>query len=174
MKRLTLIASVCLVLSVVAGCTSYDKYYLLDKDYLKRRQTETRHFDVNDEESMLVASAQVLQDLEFTLETSETGLGLLTATKKREVKLTGGTVAKILLSALTGTPQPVDVEQTLYVTLVTNKNADGDGYTARVSFARIVLDSYKNTRVERITDAKINKDFFDKLSQSLFLTENNL
>ena len=79
---------------VVSGCVSYDHYYKLDEQYLARRQLETRRYDTNDEEALLVASAQVLQDLGFTLDESETKLGLLTASKDREAGSAGEAAAQ--------------------------------------------------------------------------------
>ena len=96
MKRLLAIISVCFL----TGCVSYRNYYQLPVDYLERRQIETRRFETDNEEDMLVASAQVLQDLEFTLETSDTELGLLTATKDREMGNTAGQVALVMLVEL--------------------------------------------------------------------------
>ena len=77
----------------LAGCLTYDNYYQLDSDYLNRRQIETMRFDTNDETAVLSASAQVLQDLGFTLEESETKLGLITGLRhlsfSTETALTG-------------------------------------------------------------------------------------
>ena len=56
MKRLLAIISVCFL----TGCVSYRNYYQLPVDYLERRQIETRRFETDNEEDMLVASAQVL------------------------------------------------------------------------------------------------------------------
>lgn len=170
MKRLFVFLSLCFLF----GCVSYDNYYRLQPDYLERRQIETRRFDTNNEEDMLVASAQVLQDLEFTLETSDTSLGLLTATKDREVGSTAGQTALIVLAALGGTTPVYDVNQKIYVTLVSNKSQDNDGYNVRVSFARIIWNNMNEARVERILDPQIYVDFFDRLGQSMFLTANDL
>lgn len=70
-----------LVVFSVSGCVSYEHYYKLDDQYLARRQLETRSYETKDEEALLIASAQVLQDLGFTLDESEIKLGLITANK---------------------------------------------------------------------------------------------
>lgn len=163
-----------LSLFFLVGCTSYNDYYQLPIDYLERRQVETRRFETDNEEYMLMASAQVLQDLEFTLETSDTGLGVLTATKDREMGSTAGQVALVMLAAFGGTTPVYDVRQKIYVTLVSNKSVDMNGYNVRVSFARIIWNNLNESRVEQIQEPQIYTDFFDKLSQSLFLTANNL
>jgi hypothetical protein len=162
------------VLLLLVSCVSFDNYYKLDDQYLQRRQLETRRFETDDEDAMLIASAQVLQDLGFTLEESETKLGLITASKNREAGSTAGAVGAILLAGLLGTSPVYDVEQKIYTTLVSTKNRGSKGYNVRIEFARIIIDNQKNARIEIIREPEIYADFFDKLSQSLFLTANNL
>lgn len=159
---------------MLSSCVSYNDYYKLDAQYLARRQSETRRFETDDEDAMLVASAQVLQDLGFTLEESETKLGLITASKMRNAMSIGGVASAILLSALFGGPATYDVDQKIYITLVSMKSRDSKGFNVRVEFARIINNSQNQTRVEVIKEPEIYQDFFDKLSQSLFLTANNL
>jgi hypothetical protein len=163
-----------LIMLSVTGCVSYDNYYKLDEQYLARRQLETRRYDTTNEEMLLVSSAQVLQDLGFTLEESETNLGLITASKDREAGSTGEKVGMVLLAALAGTHAVYDVQQKIYVTLVSTKSHDNKGYNIRVEFARIVWDNMKQSRIEKIQSEPIYTDFFDKLSQSVFLTANNI
>lgn len=159
---------------VMCGCVSYTDYYKLDDQYLARRQLETRRFETNDEESMLVASAQVLQDLGFTLEESETKLGLITGSKDREAGSTGQKVAVVFLAALAGTQAVYDTNQKIYVTLVSTKSPTNSGYNIRVEFARVIWNNMNQARIEKIEEPEIYQDFFDKLSQSVFLTANNI
>lgn len=163
------------VCAFISGCVSYADYYKLDEAYLQRRQIGTRHFETSDEKAIVIASAQVLQDLGFTLEESETNLGLLTASKDRDATSAGQVIGMTLLAALAGTQPVYDVKQRIYVTLVSSKNSKKHGYNVRVEFARIVFNNLGRWRVERITkDVEIYKGFFDKLSQSVFLTANSL
>lgn len=162
-----------LVVFMTSGCVSYEHYYKLDDQYLARRQLETRAYETQDEEALLVASAQVLQDLGFTLDESEIKLGLITANKDREVGSTGAKVGIILLAAFAGTQPVYDVNQKIYVTLVSTKNHN-NGYNVRIEFARVIWNNMNQARIEKIEDEEIYKDFFDKLSQSVFLTANNI
>lgn len=123
---------------------------------------------------MLVASAQVLQDLGFTLEESETELGLITASKDREAGSAGERVALVFLAALGGTQPVYDTNQKIYVTLVSTKSPTNVGYNVRVEFARVIWNNMNQARIEKIEDPEIYQDFFDKLSQSVFLTANNI
>ena len=168
------IISIILPLFLLFGCASYDDYYKLDEQYLARRQLETRNFETKDEELLLSSSAQVLQDLGFTLDETETKLGLITANKDREAGSTGQKVGIIFLAALAGTQPIYDVQQKIYVTLVSTKSKTNQGYNIRVEFARIIWDNMKNARVEKISDEEIYQDFFSKLSQSVFLTAHNI
>ena len=102
---------------MVSGCRSYNHYYKLDEQYLARRQLETRSYGTQNEEMLLIASARVLQDLGFTLDESETKLGLITANKDREATSFGQIIGMAFLSALTGAPHTEDVRQKIYVTL---------------------------------------------------------
>ncbi len=163
-----------LVPLMVSGCASYDHYYKLDDQYLARRQLETRRYETQDEESLLIASAQVLQDLGFTLDESETKLGLITANKDREAGSAGQKVGMILLAAFAGTQPVYDVSQKIYVTLVSTKAHMNNGYNVRIEFARVIWNNMNQARIEKIQDEEIYKDFFDKLSQSVFLTANNI
>lgn len=171
MKRILIL--LLLVVFMTSGCVSYKHYYKLDEQYLARRQLETRAYDTQDEEALLVASAQVLQDLGFTLNESEIKLGLITANKDREAGSAGQKVGMILLAAFAGTQPVYDVSQKIYVTLVSTKNHN-NGYNVRIEFARVIWDNMNQARIEKIQDEEIYKDFFDKLSQSVFLTANNI
>ena len=171
MKRILIL--LLLVVFMTSGCVSYKHYYKLDEQYLARRQLETRAYDTQDEEALLVASAQVLQDLGFTLDESEIKLGLITANKDREAGSAGQKVGMILLAAFAGTQPVYDVRQKIYVTLVSTKNHN-NGYNVRIEFARVIWNNMNQARIEKIQDEEIYKDFFDKLSQSVFLTANNI
>ena len=171
MKRLL---PLLLLFLLQASCVTFDDYYALDAQYLERRQLETRRFETDDEDAMLVASAQLLQDLGFTLEESETKLGLITASKDRKAGSTAGKVAIVLLAAMTNTRAVYDTEQKIYATLVSTKSRNTKGFNVRIEFARIIKNNQNQTRIEIIREPEIYKDFFDKLGQSLFLVANNV
>lgn len=165
---------VCGVLFSLTSCVSYQDYYKLDENYLARRQMETARFEANDESAVLSASAQVLQDLGFTLEESETSLGLITASKNREIGNYGAKMAMVFLMGLNGQQAVYDTEQKIYTTLVSTKSRTNVGYNVRVEFSRIIWNNQGNARIEKIEEPEIYKDFFDKLSQSLFLEAHSI
>ncbi len=55
----------------------------LSPESVKDRQLQTRHFETRDEAKLLSASALLLQDLGFTLDESETKLGVIVGSKTR-------------------------------------------------------------------------------------------
>lgn len=169
MKKIFLILFLCTV--SLCGCMSYENYYALDDQYLERRQLETRFFETTNEEKILVACAQLVQDMEFTLDESETKLGLITGYKHREMGSAAGKVALILLA---GQNAVYDTEQKIYVTIVTTRNPTRKGYNVRAEFARVIWNNRGQARIEKIQDEETYRGFFEKLSQSLFLTANDL
>lgn len=166
--------SIVFLMFTLAGCAANHKnLYIQEKNYLERRNIETRLFDTADEKGILEASAQVLQDTGFTIKESETSLGILTAQKNREVGSAAGKTALVFLAALGGKQAQYEDKQLIYVNIITTKM--GNSIKARVLFARKTWDNYGNiVKIERITDTKIYQEFFDKLSQSIFLTAHGL
>lgn len=164
-----------LIYIFIVGCSiSYESFYKLDNKYLERRQLETRFFETNDEDKMLVASVQVLQDLGYIISESNISLGIITGTKNRDAGSIGEKVGAIFVAALFGGTPVYDVSQQIYVTLVSTKSKIKKGYNIRVEFATIIYNNQGNFRVERRLEPEIYKEFFDKLSQSVFLTANDL
>lgn len=145
---------------LLTGCTSYKDYYKLDEQYLQRRQLETKQFDTNDEERMLTAAAQVLQDLGFSIDESETRLGITTASKSAEASTFAEKAGSVLLYGgmfdIVGAMNAnYDIEQKICVTLVKMKNTARGEYNVRTRFARMIWNSKKEVRVEKIGDAEI-------------------
>jgi hypothetical protein len=161
----------------------------LSKESLQNRQMQTRRFDA-DEKTLLSASAAVLQDLGFNIDESETDLGVIVCSKQRDAKSAGQIAGAVFLALLTGVATPVDKEQLIRVSLVTHpieveefkvqiqgeelKTQEEQEQTkqtaVRITFQRVVINTQGQiTKQECINKAEIYQEFFDKLSQSLFL-----
>ena len=171
LKRL----AICLVLGLSA-CVSMDSYYQLPENYQAARQMETRRFEAKNEEQILTAAAGVIQDLGYTIDESETELGLITAIKDREAGSAAQKAMAIMIAASAGkNTQPVyDVRQRVYLSLVSTKSKTNPGYNVRVKFGRIVWDNTGDSRMQHMESEQMYSEFFDKLSQSLFLVANDL
>jgi hypothetical protein len=166
------------VVVLFSGCVNQQNLYTLDKDYLERRNIETRVFDTQNEKDLLTASAQVLQDLGYSIKEADVNLGLITAEKNSDVTTKAGKVALATLSILS---MAVDKSETtyedvqkFYVNIVTTPTKEKTT-KVRVLFTRRSWDNKGNIfKVEKITDTKTYQQFFDKLSQSVFLTANGI
>jgi len=172
-----LIVTIIVVLFLFVSCaTTIPKEALqLSKESLKDRQLQTRRFDT-DEKTLLSASAAVLQDLGFTINESETDLGVIACSKERDATSAGQIAGAVFLALLTGAVTPVDKQQLIRASLVTrpvhiDETDKSKCQTAvRITFQRIVINTQGQiTRREGINEANIYQEFFDKLSQSVFL-----
>ena len=181
LKRLISYLITCLLLITLSCANRIPNEALqLSKESLKNRQLQTRYFDT-DERTLLSASAALLQDLGFNINESETKLGVIVCSKKRSAKSVGQIVGSVLLALFTGVYTPVDKEQLIRASLVTKPLYKDDHETSkcrtavRITFQRIVVNTEGQiTRRECINDPKIYQEFFDKLSQSLFLEANEI
>jgi len=142
----------------------------LSPESIKIRQLQTRTFDTNDEKKILSASAAVLQDLGFNISESESKLGLIVAYKQRTAVDGGQVAGAIVLALLTGAVMHVDQAQTIRVCLVTRPAEKSKAVAVRVTFQRIVVNTAGQvTKNEAVIVEDIYREFFEKLSQSVFL-----
>jgi hypothetical protein len=167
----------CLLSAVAAGCA--DKVpreaLQLSPESLQNRQLETRKFDTRDERALLVAAAGLLQDMGYTIEESETKLGLIVGSKERDAT-DAGQVTGAVIMALLGSDVPYDSQQQIRASLVTRPSPSSPSHTLlRATFQRLV---WNNKGVlwkrEPIHDAAIYVEFFDKLSKAVFLEAHSL
>lgn len=152
------------------GCASHTPRSVLamNPQTLEFRQRSTRRFSTTDEKRILAAAAGLLQDLGFTIEDSETDLGLIVASKDRTAVEGGQVVGKIMFAVVFRSNLPIDQQQKLRASVVTRPIAED--IAVRVTFQRIVWnDRGQISKRELIDDPKAYQEFFDKLSQSVFL-----
>jgi len=156
----------------MAGCGGIPKDALgMNQSTLEDRQMQTRVFNTDDEGKILSSCVAVLQDLGFSLEESETPLGLIVASKDRDAKNAGQVTAAMAMTVLFGTPCRYDESQKIKASVVTSpKYKEEKKIAVRVTFQRVVWDNYgKITKLERLNEPAMYQGFFDKLSKSLFL-----
>jgi hypothetical protein len=147
---------------------------------LQRRQIQTRIFDTADEELILAASAGLIQDLGFSIDESETDLGVIVGSKRRDARETSQIIRSVL-TTLAGAAMsfgtywaasdPIDDVQLIRASLVSAPAGDsGRRMAVRITFQRIVWDTDGEvSRREAIDDPAIYEDFFNALSHSVFL-----
>jgi len=169
------------LLLLFSGCaaTIPKEALQLSPESLKLRQLQTKRFDT-DEKRLLASSAALLQDLGFNIDETSTELGLITCSKLRDATTPSQIMGAIALAFL-GVQTPIDKEQLIRASVVTHPIQIDDtdksmNRTAvRVTFQRIVTSTQGQvTRREGIVEELIYKEFFNKLSQSLFLEAQDL
>ncbi len=194
---LTSAAFIALCFLLVAGCeTVPDTSMQLSPDSLKLRQLQTRTIEGIDEKALLMASVGVLQDLGFNIDESETRLGVIIASKERSALDLGDALGDAIFDAIVDAAVDaildalfgwdgdddededvaIDVTQKIRVCIVTRPALDSSGQprqdaqVLRVTIQRLVWNSDGNlSHKESIEDPKIYKQFFDRLSKSIFL-----
>jgi len=178
----SLLRSACCALPLLAlGCAAPLPPGALAPDdiTLQKRSLESRRFSGISEADLLRASASVLQDLGFTIDESETKLGVIVASKTRSAKNQAEQVWKgvgCVLGALAGDASfchhPIKDRQVLRTSLVVRPTEAGNGerHIVRIKFQRRILDSHgKAVANETLDGEKFYREFFDKLSKSVFL-----
>jgi len=156
------------IILLISGCAGKFDGFVLGESFLADRQIQTRKFSTDDEKALLVAASGVLQDMGYKLEESETKLGVLVASKTRDATKIAEVAIKVLYAFLL-VNIPIDHIQTFKVSLITSVSPNG-GYLLRATFQRTVInDQNRVTLRATIHDKEIYKDFFDKLSKSVFL-----
>lgn len=139
------------------------------KDTLANRQLQTRRFDIKDEKALILAAAGVLQDMGYAIDESETKLGVVVGSKKRDATSGGQVAAAVVLALLGGGVTPIDKTQLIRASLIT-RTSDSGAILLRVTFQRIVWNTENElTKIEAIVDPEIYREFFEKLSKSAFL-----
>ena len=167
-----------LFLALVGCATTYPKDFLkLSPDSLKYRQLQTRQFDTQDEEQIMAACAGVLQDLGFTLDDSETELGLVVGSKDRDATHAGQVAWATfvtLLSAASGSSSNafdyIDKLQKLRASVVSKSSSDGGKIIVRVTFQRVVWNNRGEiSKLETLNEPHLYQGFFESLSKAVFL-----
>jgi len=165
---------------VAAGCqqSSVEQQtaaLTMSADNLALRQAQLRRFDTSDEKLLLNAAAGVMQDLGFTIEETSAEAGLVIGSKDRdavEAQQIAGSMIVLLLTAAAGAPMatPYDTVQKIRASVATRPAAGGGATVARVTFQRMVWNNQAQiSKLETIDDIQIYREFFERLSKSVFL-----
>lgn len=174
MKKTFVIVSSALAMAACA-VQAPPNSFVLTPELLQQRQLETRRYDGVQEGDLLAASSNVLQDLGFNLENSESKLGVLTASKERDATNAGEIAAAVVVALLGGGAMAISKDQTIRVALVvcpaydSNAQAMTDKHLVRVTFQRVVRKTDGSTVLQTLNDKALYEEFYDKLSKSVFL-----
>ena len=148
----------------------------LTPESLARHPMEMRRFDTGDEKLILSASAGLLQDLGFTIDEVASGAGLVSGAKDRDAVETGQVAGAVFLAALAQalgnkSAQAVyDQRQKIRISVVTRPSADHRAVVTQMTVQREVWNNFgKLAHVDTLDDVVMYRDFFDRLSQAVFL-----
>lgn len=156
----------------IGGCQALPAEALtLSPESLQNRQLQTRRFETSDEKTLLSASAALLQDLGYTLEESESPLGVIVASKDRDAVNPGQVIFALAIAVMGGGATPIDTNQKIRVSLVTRPiGEDGKQTAVRVTFQRVVWNNHGQVTTQAlVNEPEIYQEFFVKLSKSVFL-----
>lgn len=168
----------CLLISCslfLAGCAQQipKEALQLKEDSMQLRQLQTRSFETTNEKNLLISSASVLQDLGFTIDESQTSLGVIVGSKDRDASEAGQIAGAVMMTVLFGVSTPIDDKQKIRASLVTRPV--GQKTNLRVTFQRLVWNTQGQvSRSESIEDPKIYQEFYEKLSKAVFLEANQI
>lgn len=162
---------------IAAGCASGPPkdLFVQTPQMLENRQKESRRYEGLNEEEILIASSNVLQDLGYTLENSETKLGVMTASKVRDTNKGAEIALNVVMVLLGGVPAPMSKDQIIRASLVVKPVLDDKGnplpkkHNVRIIFQKIVRYDNGHNAVETLQDPELYTGFHDKLSKSVFL-----
>ena len=159
----------------VSACAQHVPKEALEmrQESMELRQLQTRSFNSKDEAKLLTSGASVLQDLGFSIDESETKLGVIVGSKDRGAVEAGQVAGAVVVAVLFGVSMPIDKNQKIRAALVTRPN--GGKTNLRVTLQRVIWNTQGQiSRTESIEDAKIYQEFFEKLSKSVFLEANQV
>lgn len=140
------------------------------------RSLQSRRFDTRDESALLQSVAGVFQDLGFQIDESRPQVGLIAGSKERSAVEAGQVAAQILLALLAGAAGAqyrgvMDRDQRIRIAVVVRPVPSQPSLVARVTMQRIVTNTDNQlSRVETLSEPRLYQEFFNMLSQSVFLT----
>jgi hypothetical protein len=175
---------------LLAGCATTPSVALkLDPESAEQRRMQTRKFEGSSEAAVLSAGLGVLQDLGFSIDETESKLGVVSASRKltsRRPINSQEVGADLLWTSLfpyiagpmmvyhvaAGTKET----QVVRVSLVTQPDQAGTA-TIRLTAQHRVYKDEKLSRivkVEPLNDPAFYREFFTRLSKSVFLEEQKI
>lgn len=143
---------------MLAGCQttqSTHSGFTSSKSVAQQRALDSRLFETDDEATVLNAAVGLLQDLGYKLEETDLNSGLVTGSKGQGQSQWSSTY---------------DIRITITTTPINT-----GGVVVRATFQEIRRGaSVRYSSGNVVSDPVIYRDFFDKLSQSLFLEAHNI
>ncbi len=183
--KIFVVAALC---ASITGCATIPTGFLKpEKAVLENRALEMRQYDTKDEDKIVKSVAGLLQDLGFIMDSSETKLGFVAASKKADAKNAGQIAAATAVDALaiaasafgaycySNSLSKCDKNQLIKASVIIQPSADGSKMVVRATFQRMVWNMCDQvSRIETIIEPKMYQTFFEGLSKAIFLEAQNI
>lgn len=187
MRKIDLVSKIPIVFILCIGlisCSSSIQKGLLrpSEGNLETRQLQIRQYETTDQALIIGAVAGVIQDLGFTLDESESQLGLVSASKKADASRKAEKVLAAIvdiLGALSGADtdlsETLDATQIVKASIVAKPSLDATKTVVRITLQRIVwTKAGQISKVESIMEPAIYDKFYASLSNAIFLEAHKL
>lgn len=164
------------LLFVFTGCATLPEHaFVVDQEALKKRSMQSQRFRKVDKKQLMSAVVGVVQDLGFTLDEGDSDLGVFVGSKSRTAK-DGRQYTIAALQILNNQQVVIDDQQKFRLSVIVYPVSNTkNNYLVRVNFQRIVWNNLKEiSRAESLNDPQFFRDFFSRLSKSLFLDKADL
>jgi len=188
-----------ILIFILSSCNYVPSSLLtLQKSALEIRNLQTRNFDSNSEKNILKASISALQDMGYSIQETESSLGVITGSK--EVKINSffnnkspfdfniginkgfslgnsrssrnGVNIGIGNSSL-NRKERYNVKKETNVTIVSSPTNKINNFNLRASFQVNTYDNFGDiSNSTTIKDPKLYQEFFSKISNSVFYQDN--
>ena len=185
MNRQILLVTFLLMLAVLTtGCVAHlnPNAFVVSEETLKKRAIQSQRFQKVQRKQLMSSVVGVLQDLEFNIDEGDAELGVFIGSKARSAFDTKQKVSAILQifggnnnQVVVETSQRFRISIIIYPIGNTSSQASTGNYLVRTNFQRIVWNNLNQvSRAESLNDPEFFRDFFSRLSKSLFLDKANL
>ena len=144
------------------------RVFELTAESLALRELQTRNFDMVKEETLMAAGVAVLQDLGFSVASTESRLGLIIASKTQSAH---DPMESLLAALFTGVAIPGSFRQEVRASFVAMPlQTDKSRMKVRITFQRIVSNAGGHPiGHESIKNIEIYRSFFERLTKAVFL-----
>ena len=169
---------------LMSGCIAQHldpNTFVVNEETLKKRSIQSQRFQKVQRKQLMSSIVGVLQDLEFSIDEGDSELGVFVGSKARSA-FDGKQQFSAFMQILGGNNQVVvEKSQRFRISIIIypigktgSRNSTGD-YLVRTNFQRIVWNNLNQvSRAETLDEPQFFRDFFSRLSKSLFLDKANL
>ena len=178
------IISLLILMVLMTGCFAQHldpNAFVVNEETLKKRAVQSQRFEKVERKQLMSSVIGVLQDLEFNIDEGDSDLGVFVGSKARSA-FDSKQQFSFFLQVIGGSDRVVvEKSQRFRISIIiypigkTNDQSPTGNYLVRTNFQRIVWNNLNQvSRAESLDAPEFFRDFFSRLSKSLFLDKANL